>query len=101
MAFESKTYAVNVDGIASATERALWIEDHVMVATEVIGKKPTHVLAAKALRLDIDTLYGLGLRVKRIRWPVHYEVRLAVELPGPALRSAGGPRRISVQARLM
>ena len=99
--FESKTYLVSVDGVASATERALRIIDQVGVAAEKIGRRPTHVLAAKGLRLDIDTLYDAGLRVKRICWPVRYQVRLAVELPGLELRSAGGPRRIPVQTRLM
>ncbi len=102
MTFESKTYPVSLEDVPSPAERALWIADRAHVAEHKLGKKPTHVLASKDLRLDIEILDQAGLRVKRMAfWSMHYVVRLAVEVTEVEPRARGGPARIPVQGRLV
>jgi hypothetical protein len=102
MTFDSRVHWVDLSGVSDPTQRALEIVAHKGQAAQKLGRPPTHVLAEKSLRLDIETLYEYGLRVKRLGWHQRHKVRLTAELSDPEPGyGQGAPARVSAQAQLM
>jgi len=102
MTFDSRVHWVDLSEVSDPTQRALEIVAHKGQAAQKLNRPPTYVLAERSLRLDIETLYEHGLRVKRLAWGRRHQVRLTAELLDPEpRRGPGAPARIPARAQLL
>jgi len=103
MIFKPKTYPVDLAAVSGPDQRMALIIQALPQAERELGEKPTHMLIDSDLRLNLEPLLEMGLRVRRRSMPSAWQlvVRLVVETPELEPRSRGGPAPIPVQARLM
>jgi hypothetical protein len=71
-------------------------------AEQELGERPTHVLIDSRLRINIEPLLEMQLRVRRRPMPPAWQLvaRLAVAEPEPRM-AQGAPAQIPVQGRLV
>jgi hypothetical protein len=99
--FQPKTFPVDLSKVTEPEERARLIAGQLRVARKYLGETPTHVIADRSMRVDVEVLDLAGLRIHRVplAWGSSSVVRLAVaESKEAALfRGPGGPRRTQAQ----
>jgi hypothetical protein len=106
--FQSKTFSVDLSKVTEPEARARLIVGQLRVAEKYLGERPTHVIADRSMRLDVEVLDVERLRVHRVplAWGSSAVVRLAVAESKEAVlfRGPGGPRRTQAtqgQVRLL
>jgi len=100
MTFKSKTYSVDLVATSGPDERVAAVIKALPEAEAQLGERPTHLMIDKGLRINVEPLLELGLKIyrQRVAWVSRYLVRLAVEEP-EVVEVPGGPRRLTVSGR--